>query len=127
MISPCPFCHMDQNRIFYQDDFCYIVRDAFPVSPGHTLLIPKRHVASFFDLTEEERIALLMVLDKARRMLDHEFKPDSWNIGINDGPAAGQTVPHCHAHLIPRYHGDCEDPRGGVRWIMPDKAVYWNE
>ena len=102
-----------------------VIRDAFPVSRGHTLIVPKRHVASFFDITSAERGDLLHVLLQARESLDREFAPAGYNIGINDGTAAGQTVPHLHVHLIPRYAGDREDPRGGVRWVIPDKAAYW--
>jgi diadenosine tetraphosphate (Ap4A) HIT family hydrolase len=101
------------------------IRDGYPVSPGHTLLIPKRHTGSFFDLSERERSDLLALLDRAKLALDDEFHPQGYNIGINDGPAAGQTVPHLHVHLIPRYDGDLPDPRGGVRWVIPDKAKYW--
>lgn len=103
-----------------------VVRDAYPVSPGHTLVIPTRHIGSFFELDEAERAALLALLDRARGRLELEFKPDGYNIGINDGAAAGQTVPHLHIHLIPRYTGDRPDPRGGVRWIIPEKASYWS-
>ena len=90
-----------------------------------TLIIPKRHVVSFFDATGDEREAMLALLDSAKLGLDAAFHPDGCNVGINDGAAAGQTVPHLHLHLIPRYAGDSEDPRGGVRWIFPQKAKYW--
>jgi diadenosine tetraphosphate (Ap4A) HIT family hydrolase len=102
-----------------------VVRDAFPISLGHTLIIPKRHVGSFFELAADERAELLALLDKAKTVVDKEFSPQGYNIGINDGAAAGQTVPHLHIHLIPRYQGDRPDPRGGVRWIIPEKADYW--
>ena len=101
------------------------IRDGFPVSPGHTLVIPKRHIGSWFEISNDEQRGLLDLLARAKTDLQEEFKPDGYNIGINDGPAAGQTVPHLHMHLIPRYKGDQEDPRGGVRWIIPDKAKYW--
>ena len=103
------------------------MRDGFPVSMGHTLIIPKRHVGSFFEITDEERADLLVLLNKAKVVIQEEFNPDGYNIGINDGPAAGQTVPHLHLHLIPRYKGDRNDPRGGVRWIIPEKADYWSQ
>jgi diadenosine tetraphosphate (Ap4A) HIT family hydrolase len=90
------------------------------------LVIPRSHVDSFFNLTTEERVDLLGLLDQAKAGIEKEFKPATYNIGINDGPAAGQTVPHLHIHLIPRYTGDVPDPRGGVRWIIPDKADYWS-
>jgi diadenosine tetraphosphate (Ap4A) HIT family hydrolase len=88
-------------------------------------VIPRRHIASFFEATDAERSAMMVALDAAKQALDREFSPGGYNIGINDGPAAGQTVPHLHIHLIPRYEGDCADPRGGVRWVMPGKAKYW--
>ena len=102
-----------------------VISDGFPISPGHTLVIPHRHVASFFELEPEEREGLLTLLDRAKAKLDYDLHPAGYNIGINDGAAAGQTVPHLHIHLIPRYDGDQKDPRGGVRWIFPDKADYW--
>jgi diadenosine tetraphosphate (Ap4A) HIT family hydrolase len=107
-----------------------VIRDGYPISPGHTLIISKRHIGSFFDTTTEERNALFELLDWAKASLlspgcETGSMPDAFNIGINDGPAAGQIVPHLHIHLIPRYQGDSKDPRGGVRWIMPDKAKYW--
>ena len=122
---PCPFCHLGPERIAGSNATGLIVRDAYPVTPGHTLIIPRRHVGSFFDLTPEERTGLLALLDEARASLERSHQPQGYNIGINDGPVAGQTVPHLHIHLIPRYAGDAEDPRGGVRWVMPGKARYW--
>jgi diadenosine tetraphosphate (Ap4A) HIT family hydrolase len=104
-----------------------IIRDGYPISPGHTLIIPRRHVDSFFNLTADEKLDLLGLIEIAKAGTDEEFKPDSYNLGINDGPAAGQTVPHLHIHLIPRYLGDVPDARGGVRWIIPDKADYWSK
>ncbi len=121
----CPFCALPPERIIDSNELALVIRDGFPVSKGHTLIIPKRHVSSWFDTSADERIALFTLLDQAKLILDNEFKPDSFNIGINDGVAAGQTVPHLHIHLIPRYKGDQEDPRGGVRWIIPGKAKYW--
>ena len=125
--KPCPFCTLPDERVIDQNDHGLVIRDGFPISPGHTLIIPKRHTGSFFDLTETERSDLLLLLDKAKLDVENEFKPDGYNIGINDGPAAGQTVPHLHIHLIPRYAGDRADPRGGVRWIIPEKADYWSK
>lgn len=121
----CPFCTLPSDRVRWSDDLCLVIRDAFPVSPGHSLVISRRHIGSFFELTAEERVSVLAALDVAKQELDAEFAPAAYNIGINDGPAAGQTVPHLHVHLIPRYEGDMEDPRGGVRWVIPDKARYW--
>jgi diadenosine tetraphosphate (Ap4A) HIT family hydrolase len=123
---PCPFCDVPPDRILLRNAHAIVLRDAFPISPGHTLIVPRRHVGSFFEATADERAALLALLDDAKRGLDAEFAPAAYNIGINDGPAAGQTIPHLHIHLIPRYDGDCADPRGGVRWIVPGKADYWS-
>ena len=107
-------------------ELCLAFKDAYPVSPGHTLIVPKRHVASFFQITGEERSELFSLLESCRNDLVARHKPAGFNIGINDGSAAGQTVMHVHIHLIPRYSGDKADPRGGVRWIFPEKADYWS-
>jgi diadenosine tetraphosphate (Ap4A) HIT family hydrolase len=122
----CVFCSLPQNRIINSNDLAMVIRDGFPISPGHTLVIPKRHVGSFFEITAEERTAMFALLDKAALRLKDELAPAGYNIGINDGPAAGQTVPHLHIHLIPRFESDVADPRGGVRWIIPEKADYWS-
>ena len=121
----CPFCILEPDRIISESDYTITIRDGYPVSKGHTLVIPRRHVQSFFELQAIEKAAVLQALDEAKEALDKEFSPDGYNIGINDGEAAGQTVMHLHVHLIPRYKGDTEDPRGGVRWIFPEKAKYW--
>ena len=123
----CPFCSLPASRIVACNDLGWAVRDAYPISPGHTLVIPKRHLGSFFELTEVERNALFGLLTDAKTQIDAERHPNAYNIGINDGTAAGQTVPHLHIHLIPRYDGDLHDPRGGVRWIIPEKADYWSK
>jgi len=91
-----------------------VLRDGYPVSPGHTLVIPRRHVGSFFAATPAEREAILDAIVRVKRTLDELHAPPGYNVGLNDGPAAGQTVAHCHVHVIPRYAGDVEDPRGGV-------------
>jgi diadenosine tetraphosphate (Ap4A) HIT family hydrolase len=127
VVADCPFCTLNPERIVSDLDLAVVIRDGYPVSPGHTLIIPKRHVKSIFEATAAEREALLRALDEAKGVLDKEFNPPAYNIGINDGLAAGQTVPHLHIHLIPRFEGDCDDPRGGVRWIFPKKARYWRD
>lgn len=121
----CLFCSIPRDQVLLEQPLAVAARDTYPVSKGHTLIIPRRHVASFFETTEEERLAMLNLLDEMKAMLDREHKPDGYNIGINNGIVAGQTVMHLHMHLIPRYAGDRPDPRGGVRWILPDKAAYW--
>jgi diadenosine tetraphosphate (Ap4A) HIT family hydrolase len=125
MLSTCPFCCLFSDRVLHGDANTMVVRDGFPVSVGHTLLITRRHVGSFFDLTDVERQSLMAMLNWARNEIQREYQPDGFNIGFNDGIAAGQTIPHLHIHLIPRYSGDLADPRGGVRWIIPAKAKYW--
>jgi diadenosine tetraphosphate (Ap4A) HIT family hydrolase len=124
---PCPFCSPSAERVIQESESAVVIRDGFPVSPGHTLIIPRRHVASFFEITDAERTDLMSLLSSARDDLDREFHPAGYNIGINDGVAAGQTVAHLHIHLIPRYAGDRDDPRGGIRWVLPDKAAYWDK
>ena len=126
-MTPCLFCPPDPSRILAANTFAVAIADAFPVTPGHTLIIPRRHIASLFEATPEEQSALLELLADARQILLEERNPAGFNIGINDGGAAGQTVMHLHIHLIPRYAGDTADPRGGVRWIFPDKARYWQK
>jgi diadenosine tetraphosphate (Ap4A) HIT family hydrolase len=127
MTNPCPFCQLNLSSVIASNAHALALSDGFPVSPGHTLIIPKRHVASFFELTPEEQGVILELLAEMRQRLLTERNPDGFNIGINDGAAAGQTVMHLHIHLIPRHAGDQPDPRGGVRWIFPDKAAYWDK
>jgi diadenosine tetraphosphate (Ap4A) HIT family hydrolase len=127
MSTPCPFCTLADERIVAGNQLAVVIRDGFPVSPGHTLVVPRRHVASWFDATAEEQLAILDLLAEVKQQLDAEHSPAGYNIGINDGPAAGQTIRHLHMHLIPRYDGDTEDPRGGVRWVFPHRAAYWKE
>ncbi|MBI3044451.1 MAG: HIT family protein [Betaproteobacteria bacterium] len=123
----CLFCSIPPDQILIERPLALAKRDGYPVSKGHTLIIPRRHVESFFGTTEEEQREMLKLLDEAKAILDREHKPDGYNIGINNGAAAGQTVMHLHIHLIPRYAGDAADARGGVRWIFPDKAAYWKK
>jgi len=125
VVNACPFCNISTSRVIDADDLALVIRDNFPVSPGHTLIIPRRHVDSFFSITDQERVSLMRLLNRAQSALHREYAPAAYNIGINDGLAAGQTVRHLHIHLIPRYTGDSEDPRGGVRWVLPGKAQYW--
>ncbi|MCK9278744.1 MAG: HIT family protein, partial [Methanoculleus sp.] len=103
---------------------CYARYDRYPVSPGHLLLIPFRHVAGPFDATDGEQAALLALVREAKAFLDERFHPDGYNVGVNVGTAAGQTVMHLHVHVIPRYAGDMADPRGGVRGVIPEKRKY---
>lgn len=118
----CPFC--GDFEVLIENDLAHAKEDAYPVSPGHCLIITKRHVSSYFDCTDDEKQALWALVDEAREWLEVTYKPNSYNIGINAGKEAGQTVPHIHIHLIPRYDGDMEDPRGGVRGVIPSKQKY---
>jgi diadenosine tetraphosphate (Ap4A) HIT family hydrolase len=122
----CPFCDTASLATVWSSPLSLAFADRFPVSPGHTLIIPRRHVASWFDATRDEQMDLMDAVDVLKRELDAQLnpKPDGYNVGINAGEAAGQTVMYLHVHLIPRYHGDVEDPRGGVRYVIPAKGNY---
>jgi diadenosine tetraphosphate (Ap4A) HIT family hydrolase len=122
----CPFCSPDRARVLDDTELTVTIRDGFPVSPGHTLVILKRHAASLFDMTVDEWAAVSVALVRAKARVDAEHHPDGYNVGVNVGEAAGQTVQHLHVHLIPRYSGDLPDPRGGVRWVLPAHAAYWS-
>ncbi len=122
--SACPFCTPDSARTFHEDALIVGLWDGFAVSPGHALLVLRRHVATWFDATPEEQAALVRGIDVARARILERHRPDGFNIGINVGHAAGQTVFHLHVHVIPRYDGDVPDPRGGVRHVIPSKANY---
>jgi diadenosine tetraphosphate (Ap4A) HIT family hydrolase len=120
----CDFDNSERNKIIVQDDLIYARLDNFPVSPGHVEVVPKRHVESMFELTDEEMVAIYHMLRKAKGIIDSDHHPDAYNLGLNDGRAAGRTIDHCHFHLIPRYEGDVENPRGGIRHIIPGKGSY---
>ena len=123
--TTCPFCEpVAEGRIFYRNEMVLGVWDAFPVSAGHALLVPVRHVATWFDASNDERIALTRAVDFARDAIEAKHQPDGYNIGINSGDAAGQTVFHLHVHVIPRYRGDVTDPRGGIRHVIPGRGNY---
>ena len=128
IIKDCPFCNInekiDKNRIIYEDSTWIAVLDGFPVSKGHTLLIPKRHCETYFDLNYVESSTLAATINVVKNVLDTKYNPNGYNIGVNCGKSAGQTVMHCHIHIIPRYDGDVEDPRGGVRGVIPSKQKY---
>lgn len=120
----CVFCDISHERVVAQNELCFAIRDGFPISEGHTLIIPRRHVADYFDLTVEEVMAMQAMMREIKEQLDVELMPDGYNIGVNVNAAAGQTVFHVHMHLIPRFHGDVENPRGGVRGVIPGKQKY---
>lgn len=121
----CLFCTISGNEIIIENENAFAKYDNYPVNPGHILIIPKRHFVNYFDSTQKEKLAILDLLDKCKIILDEKFNPDGYNIGINCGKEAGQTVFHLHIHLIPRYKGDMPgDPKGGVRGVIPDKRIY---
>jgi superfamily II DNA or RNA helicase/diadenosine tetraphosphate (Ap4A) HIT family hydrolase/HKD family nuclease len=122
--ADCPFCSPDPARVAFESDLVFALRDAFPVSPGHLLVVPRRHVATWFESTSDEKLAILGAIDQARERIGREHQPDGYNLGVNVGAAAGQTVFHLHVHVIPRYVGDVADPRGGVRRVIPHLANY---
>ncbi len=121
----CPFCKLSRRaEIICETASCVAFYDGYPVSSGHALIIPKRHVASYFDLTNHEREAMNVVLQYVKQKVDERFHPDGYNVGINIGKYAGQSVFHCHMHLIPRYKGDVPNPKGGVRGVIPSRQSY---
>jgi diadenosine tetraphosphate (Ap4A) HIT family hydrolase len=122
----CPFCHRIAAADFLSaNEVAAAFPDAFPLSPGHMLIVPRRHEADFLALTPDEQAGIWTLVSSMTRHIETTQKPDGYNIGINVGVAAGQTVAHAHLHVIPRYQGDVADPRGGVRWVLPSKAPYW--
>jgi diadenosine tetraphosphate (Ap4A) HIT family hydrolase len=123
----CTYCTLSESRIIDQSPLTLVIRDVFPVSPGHTLIIPRRHVESYFDLTDQEREDMIFMTTRAKDSLKKELSPQAFNIGINEGFAAGQTVAHINMHLIPRFKGDVAEPRGGIRWLFPEKAIFWDK
>ena len=122
----CIFCKIifDKKDILFENDLAVAFYDAFPVSQGHTLIIPKRHIETYFDLNSEEIKAIFDLSNKVKNYLDDLYHPDGYNIGFNAGVAAGQSVMHCHMHVIPRYKGDQENPRGGLRKVVKINHPY---
>lgn len=123
--SSCLFCSLPRERVIAENDSALAIRDGFPVTPLHTLVIPKRHVTDYFGLSAGELDACNALLQRLRReLLESDPNIDGFNIGMNCGETAGQTIFHCHIHLIPRRRGDVENPRGGVRHLIPGKGFY---
>lgn len=122
----CPFCaEIGSTQLIAANDRAIAFLAGYPVSPGHTLIVPKRHEHDFFALTRDEKAAMLELVDPVRDHIQKGFGPDAYNVGMNAGKAAGQTIRHAHLHVIPRYAGDVEEPRGGIRWVLPQTAKYW--
>ncbi|MGV8088116.1 MAG: HIT family protein [Methanomicrobiales archaeon] len=120
----CIFCHIPKDRIILSNDRMVAIFDRYPVNPGHMLIIPKRHFDDFFNASDEEIQSITELIRRCKDLLDETYHPDGYNIGVNCGMVAGQTVMHMHVHLIPRYAGDVEDPKGGVRGVIPEKRIY---
>lgn len=123
-MSTSPFLVRPRSEWVASNELAFAIRDRYPVTPGHTLIVPHRLVATWFEATRTEQIAVIELLDVVRAALEAEFHPDGYNVGFNAGEAAGQTVMHMHVHVIPRYKGDADDPRGGVRHVIPGKGNY---
>jgi diadenosine tetraphosphate (Ap4A) HIT family hydrolase len=117
----CELCRLDQ--VLIEDEEAYVRYDNNSLSRGHVLIVPRRHVADFFDMTAREKAGVLALLDRAKALLDDEFAPDGYNIGVNIGHAGGQSRMHVHVHLIPRYRGDVADPRGGIRCVLANRTT----
>lgn len=123
-MNECPFCNIDENKkVFYNYKY-FAIYDEYPVSPGHMLVIPTEHVEDYRDLTDHQKFILWEAVDKAIKFLTEKYNPDGFNIGINCGEVAGQSVKHVHIHVIPRYKNDTENPKGGVRGVIPNKQNY---
>ncbi len=124
-LTGCPFCNLEKDiEIICETENCVAFYDGFPVNPGHALIVPKRHVANYFELSRVEVQAMQSMLRRVRLIIDERYHPDGYNIGVNVNEAAGQSVFHVHMHLIPRYKGDVENPKGGVRGVIPNKQKY---
>jgi len=122
-----PFAPLAPDRVILANDGAVAFYDAFPLSRGHVLVVPRVPVVSLFELDRETQAAVWDAVRQTRELLAERYSPDGFTIGVNDGKAAGQTVPHAHVHVIPRYEGDVPDPRGGIRWVIPKRAPYWTE
>ena len=125
MNSECLFCNIPQERIVLENDLAYAVRDGFPVTKMHSIIIPKRHIKDYFDLNKDELLACDHLIRSLKEEINNsDSSVNGFNIGMNAGESAGQTIFHCHIHLIPRRSGDVRDPRGGVRGVIADKQKY---
>ncbi|MBU3827495.1 MAG: HIT family protein [Candidatus Anaerobiospirillum merdipullorum] len=124
LTTPCPFCQLSGRQLIAANQYAVAFYDGYPVSPGHTLIVSRRHVASFFDLNKAERQAIDELIFKVKDFLSAKYHPDGYNIGVNVNVSAGQSIMHVHVHVIPRYQGDTPAPKGGVRGVIPHKQSY---
>ncbi len=120
----CIFCNIEQKEYVVENKLAFAIYDKFPVNEGHLLIIPKRHYSSYFDAEAEEIKVMYQLTKQCKDVLDEKYNPDGYNVGFNVGKAAGQTIMHLHLHLIPRYEGDVENPRGGIRNLKPNLVEY---
>ena len=124
-MKDCFFCNcLDKKDYLIENDFAIARYDDFPVNKGHLEVIPKRHHKDWWDTTQEEKMAIFDLIEESKKIIDEKYNPDGYNIGMNLGEVAGQSIMHLHVHLIPRYKGDVENPRGGVRGVIPNKKNY---
>jgi diadenosine tetraphosphate (Ap4A) HIT family hydrolase len=124
MSAPSVFLDIPEAAWVASNNLAFAIRDRFPVSPGHTLIVIRRLVGDWFSATSEEKLAVLDLVESVKRQLDDDLHPDGFNVGFNAGAAAGQTVQHFHLHVIPRFRGDMDDPSGGVRHVIPSRGNY---
>ena len=122
--NPCLFCHPKPHEILAETEHALLISDSFPVSPGHCLVTPRRHIKTYFECSEEENREFRELILLAKQQIEKKHSPDGYNIGCNNELAAGQSVFHLHIHIIPRYQGDVENPKGGVRWVIPKNSQY---
>ncbi len=126
-MKKCFLCRIDKSEYIAESEYAFARFDGYPVAEGHVLIISKSHTKTYFDLSEVEQLDIMRLLTKTKEILDKQFGTTDYNVGMNCGLLAGQSIDHVHIHLIPRRKGDKEDPRGGVRWVLPEKAKYWND
>ena len=126
-MSESPFTSIPAERIVASNKLAIAIRDLYPISPGHTLIVTRRIVETWWDANDAEKSAINDLMDTVKVLLDAEYAPNGYNVGFNAGSTAGQTVAHLHVHIIPRYTGDVPDPRGGIRHVIPTKAKYWSD
>lgn len=120
----CLFCNYNKDEYICENELAFALFDNFPVNEGHALIIPKRHFDNFFDATQNEIVAIYDLIHKVKEIIDKKYKPTGYNVGVNIGHDGGQTIMHLHVHLIPRYHGDIDNPRGGIRKLKRELVPY---